>query len=162
MCDAGIDSCQQTSAISRHAKRSASCPHRLTTLLCLLLVSWGKAARLVDNNMALSEEADAAARHAQKDESLLPRTALPSRPLSSKADNNMLRARSPPPTEDGSQHGTSPSPLRPKPFDRSPSITHAQTSHPISPVSSAHEPPSSDSMMIDVPPVPPQSGQVCR
>ncbi|KUI54885.1 GATA factor SREP [Cytospora mali] len=109
--------------------------------------------------MALSEEADAAARHVQKDEST-PRTALPSRPLSSKIDNNSLRARSPPTTEDGSQHGTSPSPLKPRHFDRSPSITHAQTSHPISPVSSAHELPQSD-MMIDVPPVPPQSGQVC-
>lgn len=113
--------------------------------------------------MALSEEADAAARHVQKDESITPRTALPSRPLSSKGDTNSLRARSPPTTEDGSQHGTSPSPLKPRYFDRSPSTSHAQTSHPISPVSSAHEHPQSD-MMIDMPaigPVPPQSGQVC-
>lgn len=113
--------------------------------------------------MALSEEANAAARHVQKDETIAPRTALPSRPLSSKADTNSLRARSPPTTEDGSQHGTSPSPLKPRFSDRSPSMAHAQTSHPISPVSSAHEPPQSE-MVIDVPAIgtPPQSGQVCR
>lgn len=113
--------------------------------------------------MALSEEGDVAARHAQKDE-YVPRTALPTRPLSSKTDSNSLRNRSPPPTEDGSQHGTSPSPLKPKLLGSSPSVTHAQTSHPISPVSAAHETPQSDTM-ADVPntgSVAPQSGQVCR
>lgn len=137
-------------------------PWELTTLLLTSLVSGAKLpARLL--NMALSEASDAAARHVQKDDFIPARTALPSRPVSSKADNHSLRTRSPPPTEDGSQHGTTPSPLRPRHFDRSPSITHAQTSHPISPVS-AHELPPSDSM-TDVPTngtLPPQTGQVCR
>lgn len=116
-------------------------------------------------NMALSEDAAAAAGRIPKDESAPLRTALPNRSVASKSDNSNLRAPSPPP-EDGSQCGRSPSPLKPRHFDRSPSITNAQTSHPISPASSAHERVQPDAMSESpsqsCAPVPTQTGQVCR
>ncbi|KAJ0115363.1 GATA factor SREP [Diaporthe amygdali] len=112
--------------------------------------------------MALSEDAAAAVRHIPKDEPAPLRTALPTRSVASKADNSNLRAPSPPP-EDGSRSGRSPSPLKPRHLDRSPSITHAQTSHPISPASSSHERLQSDGMSEtqsqSCPPVPTQTGQ---
>lgn len=92
------------------------------------------------------------------------RTALPSRPVSSKADLPNLMAHSPPP-EDDSQHGRSPSPMRIKHHESSPSIADGPASHPISPAPSTNEPGASDGM-TDAPPLPvsiqTQSGQVCR
>lgn len=93
------------------------------------------------------------------------RTALPSRPVSSMADQPSLMARSPPP-EDDSQHDRSPSPIRIKQLESSPSIMDGPASHPISPApSSTNEPGASDGM-TDAPPLPisiqTQSGQVCR
>lgn len=92
------------------------------------------------------------------------RTALPSRPMSSKVNDSSKRARSPPP--EGSQQSNSPSPQNTKRFNRSPSVLDGQPSHPISPAPSANEPVPSDGMTE--PPaqvtgsLATQSGQVCR
>ncbi|KAH8752013.1 GATA zinc finger protein [Diaporthe sp. PMI_573] len=114
--------------------------------------------------MALSEDAAAAAGRIPKDESAPLRTALPNRSVASKTDNSSLRAPSPP-SEDGSQCGRSPSPLKPRHLDRSPSVTNAPTSHPISPASSAHERLQPDGMSESpsqsCAPVSAQTGQVC-
>lgn len=113
----------------------------------------------------MSGPTDSAAMHIAKLESSPIRTALPSRSMSSRPEDSSLGARSPPP-EDGGHHRESPSPLKPKQFERSPSATDRQAPQPISPVSSANEHASSDGM-TDASPlpsdsIPTQSGQVCR
>lgn len=116
--------------------------------------------------MTLDERADLPALQNERKESSPLRTALPSRPMSSKANNSSLGARSPPPEDGRSQQGSSPSPLRLKYLERSPSVNEGPSSHPISPAPSASDPVPSEGQ-VDAPSLPAgsittQSGQVCR
>lgn len=115
--------------------------------------------------MVPSKRGDASTPQRLTEEPSPRRTALPSRPVSSKADQPSLMACSPPP-EDGSQYGRSPSPLRLKQHEGSPSTTDGQASHPISPAPSSNNEPGVSDGMADAPPLPIsiqiQSGQVCR
>lgn len=117
--------------------------------------------------MALSKQEDSTAMHVDKEETGNLRTALPSRPMSSKINDSSLRARSPPP--EGNQQNNSPSPRNPRQLKRSPSVPDGQPSHPISPAPSANEPVPSDGM-TELPAQVTgslatqgaQSGQICR
>lgn len=138
--------------------------HKLTTRHHLRWNHWGLfLERPV--KMASKEPNHLAAVPSAKEDSNPLRTALPTRPMSSKDDNSSLRARSPPP-ETSSQHGRSPSPLKSQQLERSPSVTDSRASHPISPAPSANEAVPSDGT-TDAPPlssgsIASQSGQVCR
>ncbi|PSR80639.1 hypothetical protein BD289DRAFT_60247 [Coniella lustricola] len=99
----------------------------------------------------------------EKEQSTPLRTALPSRPMSSKPADSSLRARSPPP-EDGSQHGRSPSPFRVKQSGLTPSPRESLAPQPISPAPSAYEPvlhDVTDASQMSIASTPTQSGQVC-
>lgn len=117
--------------------------------------------------MALSKEEESTAMQIDKEETGNSRTALPSRPLSSKINDSSLRARSPPP--EGNHPNNSPSPRNSRQFKRSPSVLDGQPSHPISPAPSANEAVPSDGMTEAPAQVTgslamhgAQSGQICR
>lgn len=107
--------------------------------------------------MALSKQEESTAMPVERDETGILRTALPSRPVSTKANDFSLRAPSPPP--EGSQQGNSPSPRNLRQYNRSPSVLDGPPSHPISPAPSANEPVPSDGMSDPPAQV---TGQVCR
>lgn len=120
----------------------------------------------VVDKMASSERGDVSATQRSMGESSPRRTALPSRPVVSKADQLVgLMACSPPP-EDNSQQGRSPSPFRLKQHEGSPSTTDGPASHPISPAPSSTNDHGVSDGLTDAPPLPTsnqtQSGQVCR
>lgn len=117
--------------------------------------------------MALTKQEESTAMHVEREETGNLRTALPSRPMSSKVNESSLRAPSPPP--EGNQQSNSPSPRNPRQYNRSPSVLDGQPSHPISPAPSANEPVPSDGMTEPpaqvtglLAPQSAQSGQICR